>query len=274
MRFTTLIFASLSLVAVQAATSCNVGSLAGECMSTGSCSGSGGKSTPGFCPGAKDIQCCTYGECKASNTAGKCQPTASCGGKSTPGLCPGAANIQCCTKAATGGSSGGSTSSSGTCPPAVNQATVDLVKSFEGFVKSPAPDPIGLPTVGFGHLCKKKNCAEVPFKFPLTVSTASQLLQTDMASFRKCIKDKVKVKLNENQFGALASFTFNLGCGTLESSTMLKRLNKGENPNTVAAQEMPKFNHAGGKVLSGLTRRRNAEVALFKKASTKGAIPC
>lgn len=70
--------------------------------------------------------------------------------------------------------------------------------------------------------------------------------------------------LNENQAGALTSFTFNLGCGTLQKSTLLKRLKAGEDPNTVAAQEIPKFNKAGGKVLAGLTRRRAAEVALFQ----------
>ena len=85
-------------------------------------------------------------------------------------LCPGATNIQCCTS-----------SSGGTCgPPDVNAATVALIKEFEGFVKSPAPDPIGLPTVGYGHLCKKTGCSEVPYPFPLTEAQAVALLQTDL----------------------------------------------------------------------------------------------
>lgn len=64
--------------------------------------------------------------------------------------------------------------------PAVNKDTVDLVKSFEGFVASPEPDPIGLPTVGYGHLCKQKNCAEVKYKFPLSKEDAVKLLQDDL----------------------------------------------------------------------------------------------
>lgn len=64
--------------------------------------------------------------------------------------------------------------------PNVNAATVSLVKEFEGFVPSPAPDPIGLPTVGYGHLCQTSGCSEVPYAFPLTESTASQLLATDL----------------------------------------------------------------------------------------------
>lgn len=64
--------------------------------------------------------------------------------------------------------------------PSVNAATVALIKEFEGFVASPEPDPIGLPTVGYGHLCQTSGCAEVPYSFPLTTTTASQLLASDL----------------------------------------------------------------------------------------------
>lgn len=64
--------------------------------------------------------------------------------------------------------------------PNVNDATVALIKEFEGFVKSPAPDPIGLPTVGYGHLCQTKGCKEVPYSFPLSVDTATKLLMSDL----------------------------------------------------------------------------------------------
>ncbi|KAJ2386934.1 hypothetical protein GGI05_004232, partial [Coemansia sp. RSA 2603] len=65
----------------------------------------------------------------------------------------------------------------------VNSATVDLIKSFEGFVPSPKPDPIGLPTVGYGHLCKKPKCSEVPYRFPLSSANADALLRSDIAPF-------------------------------------------------------------------------------------------
>lgn len=80
-------------------------------------------------------------------------------------------------------------------------------------------------------------------------------------------------KLNANQYGAVVSFTFNLGCGAAQGSQMMKRLNAGENPNTVIANEFPKWVHGNGKVLPGLVRRRNAEVALAKKATSTAAIP-
>jgi len=81
------------------------------------------------------------------------------------------------------------------------------------------------------------------------------------------------VTLTDNQVGALGSFSYNVGCGALGRSTLIKRLNAGEDPNTVAAQELPKFNKAGGKVLAGLTSRRNAEVALFQTPSQVKAHP-
>jgi len=63
--------------------------------------------------------------------------------------------------------------------PTINAATIALIKEFEGFVKSPAPDPIGLPTVGYGHLCQTKGCSEVPYEFPLSEAEATKLLMAD-----------------------------------------------------------------------------------------------
>ncbi|KAJ7226802.1 glycoside hydrolase family 24 protein, partial [Mycena pura] len=162
--------------------------------------------------------------------------------------------------------------------PGPNAATISFIKQFEGFVASLAPDPIGLPTVGFGHLCQSKGCAEVPFSFPLSQATAShwQLLTNDLGQFVTCVNSAVSnsVTLNDNQVGALVSFSFNLGCGTLKSSTLLKRLNNGEDPNTVTVAEIPKFDLAGGKVLAGLVKRRAAEVTLFQTPSQVKAHPC
>jgi GH24 family phage-related lysozyme (muramidase) len=97
-----------------------------------------------------------------------------------------------------------------------------------------------------------------------------------MNKFVKCLNGALKksVKLNSNQFGALVSWSFNVGCANMKSSTLLKKLNRGDNPNTAAAKELPRWNKAGGKTLAGLTRRRKAEVALFKKASSVVAHPC
>ena len=92
--------------------------------------------------------------------------------------------------------------------------------------------------------------------------------------FESCIKSYVKVKLNDNQFGALVSWSFNVGCENAQMSTLVRELNAGQDPNNVAAQQLPQWDKAGGKVQPGLVKRRAAEVNLFNTASSTTAIPC
>jgi len=84
-----------------------------------------------------------------------------------------------------------------------------------------------------------------------------------------CVYNDIKtsVKLNDNQFGGLVSWAFNVGCGNVRSSGLVKRLNSGEDPITVASSELPKWATSKGKVLKGLVTRRANEVKLFKTAS-------
>ncbi|KAJ1959459.1 hypothetical protein GGI12_004325 [Dipsacomyces acuminosporus] len=165
-------------------------------------------------------------------------------------------------------------SGSGACT-GINQAGLDLIKDFEGFVAKPEPDPIGLPTVGYGHLCETKGCAEVKQGFPLTPATAEQLLKSEIPGYASCFAKGLKssVTLNQNQWAALVSWVYNVGCGGAKKSTLVQRLNKGEDPNTVAREELIQWNKAGGRVFSGLTRRRKAEIALFTTANNQQAHP-
>lgn len=82
-----------------------------------------------------------------------------------------------------------------------------------------------------------------------------------------------KAVLNLNQYGALVSWSFNVGCGAAQSSQLVKRLNKGENVNKVLSEELPKWVHGGGKVLPGLVTRRKNEIALAKKSGSGKALP-
>ncbi|KDR77459.1 hypothetical protein GALMADRAFT_266943 [Galerina marginata CBS 339.88] len=259
---TILLAISFSVAQAAINSACTAGSTPGVCLTTSSCSSAGGTSHSGFCPSdPTNVQCCT----KTCGSGGTCRFSSSCSsGKTQAGLCPGPSNFLCCLPAAT------------TCaPPEVNAATISLIKKFEGFVSKPAPDPIGLPTVGYGHLCKTTGCAEVPFSFPLTEAEATTLLNTDLKTFTACITKDIssKIKLNDNQYGALSSWAFNEGCGNVGSSTLIARLNAGDNPNTVAAQELPKWDIAGGMVLQGLVNRRVAEVKLFQTPSSVIAHP-
>lgn len=88
------------------------------------------------------------------------------------------------------------------------------------------------------------------------------MLKTQLTTFENCIKNNVTYnQLNAAQFSALVSFAFNVGCGALKRSTLLRKLNN--NDVSGAANEFSRWNKGGGKVLNGLTRRRTAERELF-----------
>jgi GH24 family phage-related lysozyme (muramidase) len=109
----------------------------------------------------------------------------------------------------------------------------------------------------------------------LTEAEATQLLNSDLPTYENCITNDLgnSVRLNDNQYGALVSWAFNEGCGAIGTSMLISRLNNGEDPNTVAAQELPKWVLAGGQVLPGLVNRRNAEIAQFQTASSVIVLP-
>ena len=134
-----------------------------------------------------------------------------------------------------------------------------LIKRFEGLSLTPYICPANVWTIGWGH-----TGPDVYRSMTITVAQAENFLTNDLQKFANCVSSYLKVRLNPNQVGALVSFTFNLGCGAFQGSTLLRRLNAGENPNTVASQEMPRWVYANGVKLPGLVRRRDAEVNFFK----------
>ena len=95
----------------------------------------------------------------------------------------------------------------------------------------------------------------------ITETQAHEMLVEELDEYESYINDLVTVGLNQNQFDAMVSWVYNLGGGNLRASTLLKVLNSG-NYEGVPAQIM-RWNKAGGKVLEGLTRRRQAEADLF-----------
>lgn len=131
----------------------------------------------------------------------------------------------------------------------------ELIKSFEGLELEAYLCPADIWTIGYGHTGNVKEGDSI------TKAEAEALLDKDLQTFRNGVKRLVKVPLNENQFGALVSFAYNLGLGSLQSSTLLKMLNAGDY--TGAADQFLRWNKSGGKVLTGLVRRREAERAVF-----------
>ena len=151
-----------------------------------------------------------------------------------------------------------------------NDAALALICEFEGFVPRWYPDPAHgwkVPTIGYGHTdsAGHPRYADDP-NLTLTKADGKIILARDLAQYEAAVNRLVKVPLNENQFGALVSFTYNLGSGNLQSSTLLRKLNAGDYAG--AGAEFGKWVEAGGKTLNGLVRRRAAERALFEKAVT------
>jgi lysozyme len=81
------------------------------------------------------------------------------------------------------------------------------------------------------------------------------------------------VTLNDNQYGALVSWTYNIGNGNMQSSDLVSRINAGEDIVAVVTDELPQWIHSNGQVMNGLVRRRQEELNLFNAPSNVGALP-
>ena len=136
---------------------------------------------------------------------------------------------------------------------------LQLTEQFEGLRLTAYQDQVGVWTIGYGHTGK-----DVRPGLTITQQQAEDLLAKDVASAAASVNQLVTVVIGQNQFDALVDFTFNLGAGALGGSTLLRKLNAGDFAG--AAAEFPKWCRAGGKVVLGLQRRRQAEQALFLQA--------
>ena len=144
---------------------------------------------------------------------------------------------------------------------------VNLVKHFEGLYLTAYKCPAGVWTIGYGHTAGVKEGQTI------TADQADAFLQADLTAAAAQVDKLVKVPLTPQQRGALASFVFNLGSGSLQSSTLLRLLNQGDYAG--AAGQFGRWVYAtvnGVKTqLPGLVKRRAAEEELFEGAA--GAQP-
>ena len=131
-----------------------------------------------------------------------------------------------------------------------------LIEKFEGLRLTAYQDLVGVWTIGYGH-----TGPDVKAGMTITQQQAEQLLINDLARFEKGVSALVQTPIGQNQFDALVSFSYNLGLGSLQQSTLLRLLNAGNFQ--AAADQFPRWDHAGGKKVSGLTARRAAERQLF-----------
>lgn len=138
----------------------------------------------------------------------------------------------------------------------INEAGLALIKSFEKCVLSAyMPTPNDVPTIGYGHT------RNVHMGDLCTQEQADQWLLDDIAEFEDCVSMSLEREPNENQYSAMVSLAFNIGCGNFRTSTLVKLMNQGNAEG--ASGQFSRWNKQAGKVLNGLTRRRQAEKELF-----------
>ena len=143
----------------------------------------------------------------------------------------------------------------------VNQAALDLIKQFEGFRSETYRDIAGVLTIGYGTTAAA-GVGIVPVPgMTITKAEAEWYLQKAVDKFAAQIANHITASINENEFGAFVSLAYNIGPTAFRKSSALRYFNAGDK--TRAANNIRLFNKAGGKVLKGLVRRREAERTLF-----------
>ncbi len=158
-----------------------------------------------------------------------------------------------------------------TSPTAISDTGVALIKQFESFQANLYNDPADHCTIGYGTLVHRGKCdgtESEEYKKGITEARATELLRADAASAAGAVSGNVTVALNQNQFDALVSFTYNVGNTAFQNSTLLTKLNGSDY--AAVPTEMRKWVNAGGKKLQGLVNRREAEIELFNRPLTSG----
>ena len=142
----------------------------------------------------------------------------------------------------------------------------DLIKHFEGCSLVGYPDPAtkGIPyTIGYGNTYYEDG-TKIKLGDKITQERADLLLDKLLVHYEQGVDSITRDNITNNQFDALVSFAWNVGIANLKSSTLLKKVNANPNDPSISA-EFKKWNKAAGKVMKGLTLRRNAEAELYFK---------
>lgn len=139
----------------------------------------------------------------------------------------------------------------------ITQDGIDLIKRFEGFSSTVYICPAGYPTIGYGHLVRDHETFE-----EISQEEAEALLRIDVESAERAVLRLIKVPLTDGQFDALVSFTYNLGSGALQCSTLRRKVNRQAHSEVPA--QLVRWVWAGGRKLNGLIRRRAVEAKLYQ----------
>ena len=143
----------------------------------------------------------------------------------------------------------------------VSDDCIKMIKHHEGVRLKPYKDPIGLWTVGVGHLIGDGKTLPIEWFRTFTMDEVDELLKKDLQRFERGVLRLCPNHLTQSRFDALVSFAFNVGLGNLQASTLRQKHNRGDVFGV--AREFLRWNKAGGKVFRGLTIRRQDESNLY-----------
>lgn len=141
----------------------------------------------------------------------------------------------------------------------ITQDGLDLIKRFEGFSPTIYICPAGYPTIGYGHLVRDHE--QDRYQQGITEQEAEDLLRRDVQLAERAVLRLIDVPLTDGQYDALVSFTFNLGAGALQRSTLRRKVNR--EAHAEVPTQLMRWVWAGGKRLKGLVSRREAEASLY-----------
>jgi lysozyme len=144
----------------------------------------------------------------------------------------------------------------------ISQNGIDMIKGFESFRSNPYLCPAGVPTIGYGATYYQNGKRVTLQDNPITEQVANDLLKFMLGKYEDAVNRYVQEEINQNQFDALVSFTYNVGMESLRISTLLRVLNNNPNNEEIRTQFM-RWTKANGRVLEGLKRRRKKEADLY-----------
>lgn len=136
---------------------------------------------------------------------------------------------------------------------------IDFIKGFESLRLTAYDDGRGVTTIGYGHTATARSGMRI------TEAQAETLLRRDLSAKEACVARNVRVSLSQQQFDALVSLAYNIGCSAFAQSSVVRYLNNGEQEQ--AAKAFLMWNKVNGKVWNGLTKRREQEMAMFTNDS-------
>ena len=144
----------------------------------------------------------------------------------------------------------------------LSQKGLELIKSFEGLSLKPYVCSGGINTIGYGSTYYTNGKKVTLQDQPITKQQAEELIKNSLSTYEKAVDSFCRDDISQSQFDALVSFAYNLGTGALQKSTLIKKVNANPKDVTIA-DEFLKWNKAAGRVLAGLTKRRQAEANLY-----------